>query len=318
TQQAELASTKAGEAAQSASDANSAKQTATQQAELASTKAGEAAQSASDANSAKQTATQQAEIASTKAGQAAQSANTANNIKNEMIAIIESFQDITKDNLELDQVDNVKDINKPISIKTQEALDALADAISKLDIIPKGIISMWSGAIIDIPAGWKLCNGQDGTPDLRDKFIVGAGTSYNVGVTGGNKDAIIVAHSHIQASHTHTASETSEGAHAHSISISTTGAHSHTFLASSVDGINSGTFKYASYTDGTDTTPTITSTNSIQSSGAHSHTGSATTNGAHTHIITNTAVSPTIASTGDSGTNANLPPYYALAFIMKI
>ncbi|WP_323665228.1 hypothetical protein [Aliarcobacter butzleri] len=311
TQQAEIATTKAGEAVQSASDANNAKTTAMQQADIATTKASEATQSASDANNAKQTATQQADIAITKASE-------ATNIKNEMQEIIDSFKNVTKDILELDQVDNTSDKDKPISIKTKEALDALEDAISKLDIIPKGIINMWSGTIANIPSGWALCNGQNGTPDLRDKFIVGAGASYDVDSTGGSKDAIVVSHSHTQASHTHTATAAADGAHTHNISISASGAHAHTLLASSVDGINSGTFKYASYTDGTDTTPNITSTDSIQSSGAHSHTGSATTNGAHTHTITNSAVAPTIASTGENGKNANLPPYYALAFIMKI
>lgn len=42
----------------------------------------------------------------------------------------------------------------------------------------KGLICMWAGAIADIPAGWSLCNGGNGRPDLRDKFIVGAGLTY--------------------------------------------------------------------------------------------------------------------------------------------
>ena len=55
----------------------------------------------------------------------------------------------------------------------------------KLNLIPSGIISMWSGAANAIPSGWTLCNGENGTPDMRDKFIVGAGGSYAVGETGG-------------------------------------------------------------------------------------------------------------------------------------
>ena len=54
-----------------------------------------------------------------------------------------------------------------------------------------GAIILWSGAIVDIPSGFVLCNGANGTPDLRDKFIVGAGTSYAVGGTGGS-----LTHSH--------------------------------------------------------------------------------------------------------------------------
>jgi hypothetical protein len=40
--------------------------------------------------------------------------------------------------------------------------------------IPSGVIVLWSGTIANIPSGWYLCNGSNGTPDLRDKFIVGA------------------------------------------------------------------------------------------------------------------------------------------------
>ncbi len=45
----------------------------------------------------------------------------------------------------------------------------------------KNMIMLWSGAIVDIPAGWALCDGNNGTPDLRDKFIVGAGATFNPG-----------------------------------------------------------------------------------------------------------------------------------------
>jgi len=55
-----------------------------------------------------------------------------------------------------------------------------------------GLIAIWSGAIADIPAGWHLCDGNDGTPDLRDRFVYGAGGIKNPGDTGGS------------ATHTHT------------------------------------------------------------------------------------------------------------------
>ena len=51
--------------------------------------------------------------------------------------------------------------------------------------VPVGAILMWSGTTNDIPNGWILCNGQNGTPDLRDRFIMGAGNHYGVGTTGG-------------------------------------------------------------------------------------------------------------------------------------
>lgn len=50
---------------------------------------------------------------------------------------------------------------------------------------PLGSIVMFSGDIDHLPAGWNCCDGTNGTPDLRDLFIVGAGKSYNPGQTGG-------------------------------------------------------------------------------------------------------------------------------------
>jgi len=48
-----------------------------------------------------------------------------------------------------------------------------------------GMITLWSGAIADVPAGWHLCDGTEETPDLRDRFIVGSGNTYAVNDTGG-------------------------------------------------------------------------------------------------------------------------------------
>jgi len=61
---------------------------------------------------------------------------------------------------------------------------ALFDKIDKY-LCPVGMITMWSGSTSNIPTGWALCNGSNGTPDLRNRFIVGAGSTYTVGETGG-------------------------------------------------------------------------------------------------------------------------------------
>ncbi|MCQ2388495.1 MAG: hypothetical protein MJ138_02160 [Kiritimatiellae bacterium] len=69
-------------------------------------------------------------------------------------------------------------------------------------IVPRGVIVMWSGAANTIPAGWALCNGGNGTPDLQDRFIVGAGRDYAVGGKGGtNEVALSLAE---MPSHSHT------------------------------------------------------------------------------------------------------------------
>ncbi len=53
------------------------------------------------------------------------------------------------------------------------------------NFVPSGIIVMWTGSIASIPTGWALADGTGGRPDLRDRFIVGAGSSYAVGAIGG-------------------------------------------------------------------------------------------------------------------------------------
>ena len=58
------------------------------------------------------------------------------------------------------------------------------------NIIPTGVIVMWSGSIASIPTGWLICDGTNGTPDLRNRFIVGAGSTYSVAGTGGSAAAI--------------------------------------------------------------------------------------------------------------------------------
>lgn len=55
------------------------------------------------------------------------------------------------------------------------------------DSLPAGCIVIWSGAADNVPTGWALCDGQDGRPDLRDRFVLGAGTSHAVGATGGSE-----------------------------------------------------------------------------------------------------------------------------------
>jgi len=65
--------------------------------------------------------------------------------------------------------------------------------------LPKGIITLWYGSIASIPAGFVLCDGTNDTPDLRDRFIVGAGSTYSVNDTGGG-----VQHSHTFTGDGHT------------------------------------------------------------------------------------------------------------------
>lgn len=73
--------------------------------------------------------------------------------------------------------------------------------------VPAGCIVLWSGAAADIPDGWYLCDGTNGTPDLRDRFVVGAGNAYTPGATGGNAQVTLTKEQ--LPAHTHTYSKAS-------------------------------------------------------------------------------------------------------------
>lgn len=62
--------------------------------------------------------------------------------------------------------------------------------------VPIGAILMWGGSILSLPQGYALCDGTAGTPDLRNRFIVGSGSTYSTGSTGGSADAVVVSHNH--------------------------------------------------------------------------------------------------------------------------
>tara|TARA_B100001113_G_scaffold48672_1_gene35123 strand:- start:249 stop:806 length:558 start_codon:yes stop_codon:yes gene_type:complete len=140
--------------------------------------------------------------------------------------------------------------------------------------IPSGFIGLWSGAANAIPSGWYLCDGNNGTPNLKGKFIVGYDNNdsdFDVNDQGGSKNATLVSHSH---------------------SVSgTTGNDTHNHTIQSATSIGGGS-RVASQNDTGNTASTQNDT--------HSHSFSANTN-----------------TQGSSATNANLPPYYALCYIMK-
>ena len=144
--------------------------------------------------------------------------------------------------------------------------------------LPSGSIILWSGSIGSIPAGYVLCNGSNGTPDLRDRFVVGAGTTYAVDAFGGSANAAVVSHSH----------------------TITDGGHTHTLRAytSANEDVGYGLNLSPAFTDRV-----------IISTGVDPGPSGRDTSSATTGITVNSA--------GASGTNANLPPYYALCYIMK-
>lgn len=66
--------------------------------------------------------------------------------------------------------------------------------------VPTGMITMWSGSVV--PDGWALCDGQNGTPDLRGRFVLGASTDHSLGTSGGSETVALTIDQIPEHSHT--------------------------------------------------------------------------------------------------------------------
>ena len=153
--------------------------------------------------------------------------------------------------------------------------------------IPIGGIIMWSGTDAGVPANWVLCDNSlaaqsAGAPNLVDRFIVGRGSAYAADATGGQADATLVSHSHT----TNSTSKTLTGA---IVKISE---------GFNVQGTATGVF-----------TKTNDGNNSVTGSSSTSPVSGVTMDATHTHGTD---------TQGSAATNANLPPYYAIAYIMRV
>lgn len=144
------------------------------------------------------------------------------------------------------------------------------DVAQAVYAVPSGGIIIWSGSQASIPTGWLLCNGTSSTPDLRDRFVVGAGSTYAVNASGGSANAILV-------SHTHTFTGTALATHFHGSGIATGGGGGPYYVAN----------------------------------------GSPEIGQVNTSAVSAGTPAGTNSTEGTTGTNANLPPYYALCYIMK-
>ena len=244
---------------------------------------------------------------------------------------------------------------KTYTTATANANDNFVSLIEKY-ATPVGTIMMWSGSIASIPKGWTLCDGETKTdrtgtsvttPDLRNRFIVGAGNTYTPGNTGGSDSVTLTEAQMPSHNHTATGSSESAGSHNHNISVTEGGAHSHTGSADSAgnhshtindpghrhgytwisDAQNNAEFgetendgdRRNDQTDNATTGITIneagahTHTVTISSGGSHGHSASSDSAGSHTHTI-----NVSVQNTGGGQSHENRPPYYALAFIFKL
>lgn len=175
-------------------------------------------------------------------------------------------------------------INKEVGDRNTAITNALKD--TSVAFI-KGMIIMWSGTVNNIPSGWALCDGQSGRPDLRNRFIIGAGGSYGSGSTGGSGTQSV------------TLSIDNMPSHNHSASIGWNGEHTHTYpdtyyTFGEGESKGRGAKKLRDYTQRTQNKTTY-------SSGYHNHTAT----------IGN-------AGGGKAFSVSTIPPYYALCFIIKL
>jgi microcystin-dependent protein len=168
--------------------------------------------------------------------------------------------------------------------------DRVTSEVSRLDLridnegVPVGAIMMWSGTIA--PDNWHICDGTSGTPDLQDRFIVGSGSSYAIGDTGGA--AMVTLDISQMPSHRHHYSGTTSAA----------GAHTHEYYDIHLLYTPGGNLQH----DGSDAdVHWTTDSRTTSSAGAHSHTYSGYTD-----------------YQGENAPHENCPPYYALAYIMKV
>ena len=166
--------------------------------------------------------------------------------------------------------------------------------------IPAGSIALWSGSVATIPDGWTLCDGTDGTPNLTDRFIVGAGTTYAVDDTGGTSSTTLSS-SNLPL-HTHSGGNTGNQSANHGHYVTDPG-HYHREKASDNDGQREGT--------------------TSQSRNGYAQAGFNSANANHNITLGNNDANHghtfTTAAYG-SGTPSSiniLPSYYALAYIMK-
>jgi microcystin-dependent protein len=153
---------------------------------------------------------------------------------------------------------------------------------------PQGKIGLFSGAVADIPAGYVLCNGTNNTPDLRDKFVIGAGSTYNPDATGGSLSALTTS---TVGNHSHGGNTAS-----HVLTVAEIPSHTHGIHGW---GGSASTGEYVRATSPDATERVLNNTQATGSGGGHSH--GISSDGSHSHTVT-----------------PSLPPYYALAYIMRV
>jgi hypothetical protein len=195
-------------------------------------------------------------------------------------------------------------VNPTATTKTySDSSTAVATTAFVQSVLPRGAIIMWGGSLVSIPAGWQLCDGSNSTPDLRDKFIIGAGLSYTPTTTGGNSSVTLSTNNMPAHVHAVNLSGATDQAGAHNHSLIDNG-HTHSY--STPHTVNAGGgFGYGTLNadSGASTTGSSTTGITVAQAATHSHTMT---------VVGNTS------SVGSGQSFSTLPPYYALCYIQKM
>ena len=170
--------------------------------------------------------------------------------------------------------------------------------LSGIEAFVTGMIILWYGNTGNIPTGFVLCDGNNNTPDLRDRFVVGAGSAYSPNNTGGSSST--------------TLSTSQLPSHNHSVSVSGTTGNPSPALTGDVRRISEG-FRASGTASGV-FTKVNDPNNPITGAASNSPVAGFTFDGTHTHTF---SASGTSGNQGSGGSIENRPPYYALCYIMK-
>lgn len=186
------------------------------------------------------------------------------------------------------------------------------DAVRGDQLYKIGEVRMYHGAVANIASvwgpGWQLCDGTNGTANLTDKFVVGAGNTYAPNATGGN--ASITLNANQLPTHNH---GINDPGHIHAATISDPG-HSHVVNdPGHIHGytMNNNATGNGSYAAGSD------NTNPYQGFTQGNQTG-ITLNNSATGVIATISTAFTGISTQNAGSGSSVdirPPYYAMCFI---
>jgi hypothetical protein len=164
--------------------------------------------------------------------------------------------------------------------------------------VPVGAILLWSGTIDTIPESWSLCDGTNGTPDLRNSFVLGAGAGSGIAapLSSGGSDSIPLTGT-LGAGGSHSHPLEIDG---HALTVDELPAHKHSTPCGPREGDTTTNF-----TNGNNSVGPAVDSSEVGGNQPHTHTGNTTDSGSHTHDLTLDEVT-------------YLPPYYALCYIMKI